>query len=44
MESYIDEARVLEHLGHDLTVAVYGDVNVAIECLDCFEIVWDNGQ
>jgi hypothetical protein len=27
-----------------LTVAVYGDVNVAIECLDCFEIVWDNGQ
>jgi hypothetical protein len=39
----IVEERVIEHLGHDLTVAIYGGTNVAIECLDCFEIVWDNG-
>jgi hypothetical protein len=40
----IDEERVLEHLGHQLTAAVYANINVAIECLDCFEIVWDNGK
>ena len=37
------EERVLEHIGHELTVAVYAGINAAIECLDCSEIVWDNG-
>ena len=37
--------RVLSHLGHELEVAVYGDnVNVAIECLTCMEVVVDYNQ
>lgn len=43
MENDTLEVRALEHLGHELTVALYGEVNVAIECVDCFDVVWDNG-
>lgn len=43
MVSYIDEARALEHLGCEIQIVVYGGVNTAIECIDCSEIIWDNG-
>lgn len=30
------------HFGHSIVVAKYGDdVNVAIECEDCFEVLFD---
>lgn len=36
---------LLEHRGHSLTVATYGKgeviYNVALECADCSEVVWD---
>lgn len=28
------------HLGHQIEVAVYGDQNVSIECLDCCEVLY----
>jgi len=35
---------LLEHLGHNLTVAKYGDSNtiddVCIECQDCNEVIY----
>lgn len=41
----MDTARLLEHKGHALTVATYGRgevvYNVALECADCSEVVWD---
>lgn len=38
-DSYKELAR---HLGHAVEVSSYGDLeNVAIECLDCFEILLD---
>jgi hypothetical protein len=37
--------RLLEHVGHDLTVATYGNddniVNIAIECEECNEVIGD---
>ncbi len=29
------------HLGHEIEVALYGDQNVAIECLTCNEVLID---
>jgi hypothetical protein len=29
------------HLGHKVTIANYGNVNVAIECHNCMEILLD---
>jgi hypothetical protein len=41
----MDTARLLEHQGHALAVATYGKgeviYNVALECEDCSEVVWD---
>jgi hypothetical protein len=41
----MDTARLLEHTGHRLTVATYGRAskpyNVALECEDCHEVIWD---
>jgi hypothetical protein len=38
------EGRVKEHFHHDLTAVTYGGINIAIECVDCSEVVWDNGK
>ena len=34
---------LLRHQGHEIEVATYGDpvVNVAVECLDCCEVLFD---
>lgn len=30
------------HFGHAIIVAIYGnDDNVAVECVDCFEVLFD---
>ena len=29
------------HFGHSLDIAKYGDENIAIECLDCNEVLLD---
>lgn len=40
-EWVIDPAIVHQHVGHALTVSVYGGRNLAIECLDCMVIIGD---
>lgn len=41
----MDKDKVLEHLGHEIEIATYGNneqvMNVAIECLECNEVIWD---
>ena len=42
----MDIERVLGHRGHAIEIATYGaegkpPANVAIECADCFEVIWD---
>jgi hypothetical protein len=33
---------LVEHLGHNLTVALYGNgINATIECVDCYDILLD---
>ena len=38
-----DFGSLLPHVGHDVEVVTYGDpaVNVAIECMDCNEVLID---
>jgi hypothetical protein len=40
-----DVDKVLPHFGHRITIALYGNAefvaNVAIECLDCCEVLMD---
>lgn len=37
----MDADRALRHLGHKVEVALYAGENVAIECLDCGEVIVD---
>lgn len=41
----MDTEKLLAHTGHSLTVATYGRANnpynVALECEDCSEVLWD---
>lgn len=41
----MDFEKALEHVGHDVEVAAYGDDqatwNVAIQCLDCGSVIAD---
>jgi|LauGreDrversion4_2_1035121.scaffolds.fasta_scaffold59270_6 hypothetical protein len=38
----IEVARVVSHFGHKIEIAFYGEKeNVAIECADCYEVIWD---
>ena len=37
----MDYRKALQHIGHTITVAVYGRENVAIECEDCQEVIVD---
>lgn len=41
----MDEKKLLDHVGHALTVSTYGKHevvwNISIECGDCSEILWD---
>lgn len=41
----MDIEKMLEHQGHAITVATYGRTNnpynVALECTDCNEVLWD---
>lgn len=33
---------LVPHVGHDLTVAIYGNgINASIECVDCYEVLLD---
>jgi hypothetical protein len=33
--------RLLPHLGHDIEIARYGTENIAVECVDCNEVLVD---
>lgn len=33
--------RLLEHKSHYLEIVTYADENVALECLDCSEVILD---
>jgi len=34
--------KILEHLGHTIEIASYGQgLNVAIECIDCYVVIID---
>ena len=35
--------KIARHIGHNIEVASYGDpkVNVAVECMDCYEVIVD---
>ena len=35
--------KIVKHIGHNIEVASYGDpiVNVAVECMDCNEVIVD---
>lgn len=37
-DTYEDISR---HLGHNIEVAVYGEANAAVECVDCSEVLLD---
>jgi hypothetical protein len=39
----MDAEKALAHVGHNIEVATYGSppVNVAVECIDCFEVIVD---
>lgn len=35
--------RYLEHVGHNVELVYYGKdepLNISLECIDCFEVVW----
>jgi hypothetical protein len=34
-------AELAEHVGHDVGVVLYGDVNAAVECDTCSEVLLD---
>jgi len=40
----MNEKDLWQHFGHKLELATYGDKkdNISLECVDCFEIIWDN--
>lgn len=39
MQTYSD---LIQHAGHQVEIATYGNLdNVAIECLDCYEVLID---
>lgn len=33
--------RLLEHKGHAVAIVTYADENVALECNDCYEVIYD---
>lgn len=36
--------KLLNHVGHNIEIATYGKdapVNVSIECIDCYEVIYD---
>ena len=35
--------KIERHLGHNIEIATYGapPVNVALECVDCYEVIYD---
>jgi hypothetical protein len=37
----MDYARLVAHLGHQIEIANYADENVALECVDCSEVLID---
>lgn len=39
----MDPRKALSHLGHHIECVTYGlpPVNVAIECIDCYEVIID---
>jgi len=41
LEARLEFERLRSHFGHKIEVAVYGDdQNVAIECMDCYEVLY----
>ncbi len=38
--------KIARHIGHNIEVASYGDtrVNVAVECMDCYEVIVDGDK
>jgi hypothetical protein len=40
MEDFnIDAAKVAEHVGHKIIIAVYGGAELTIECNTCYEVI-----
>lgn len=37
----MEAKRLLEHERHDVVIVTYADQNVALECNDCFEVIYD---
>jgi len=33
--------KIIEHFGHDIEIAKYGDENIALECTTCNEVMKD---
>ena len=46
MNSELDKIKLLEHYGHELIIAKYGEegseVNIALECVACNEVLADS--
>jgi hypothetical protein len=38
--------KIARHIGHNIEVASYGKpiVNVAVECMDCYEVIVDGDK
>lgn len=40
-EWVIDPEEVRAHVGHSIEIVIYGDRNLAIECVDCYSLIAD---
>jgi hypothetical protein len=40
----VEFQRLAAHVGHEVEVVTYGTLNVAIECLDCGEVIVDEDR
>jgi hypothetical protein len=41
MNSELTPEKLAAHLYHDVVIVSYGDVNIALECNDCGEVLAD---
>lgn len=41
MNSTLTSQKLLDHVGHDVVIVTYGDVNIALECETCCETLAD---
>jgi len=37
----MDYATLIKHAGHEVDIATYADINVSLECIDCYEVIID---